>query len=917
MRNKEYRKILKFDIEKQVMVENFQNLNLKFSNACLEISAHGGLFFVSKNFKSSGKQIFKDKTLDNTIMVFKSNGDVYARLLLKDSRKRFNDNAFGDIVAAKFIKYEKILCLFENGKYLVFCPSSNSVIHMSELTPSGFFGVDNVENHLAGMTTFGNSMIFWTREGAVYLIQDIFKGERTKLMDNMYSLTEEDVYIEELVQKSKNENQKRQTRLDEINNSGNVLHSLVEDLHIHIFLDPSSMSSRTTFFVFPHFSGGIWVIKWNGQSVKKERLLQRIKDPILFLCFSHSKRRLALLTSKLRVEIYEVRDLWKGSLDIIDSFNLSSEKIQIERLKELNWVKDYVLCFCYIDKVHFLVVGSEKEPSKYIRERSSVLSDRLFYLTEVDGLRVLLMSEQSNASGNFMFKIKSQSVMHIENVSSIHEAAYLYKWYQTVSDIEGIRMGKKDLRKEQSQLINAIKVILKAIRSKNNATQMNHLLKAAAFGKLYLENEEDIKNMSDDIFDMVKLLKIWNSWKNEEQRAISFKQFIYLCLKVNPKKPFRELLDILIQNGSFALAKNLINLMMTDKDSINFLLRPWATRIIEKKLKNESDNLKEKEISVASSIKRLFIQLSSENSNVKSAEIIEIAEDALNSGFKTLAKELLKIENPSILKIGFFLKMEDFDSALEESINCLDSFYIYLILKKFFTYISKAKKSQITTENLVQKIQNLNQESLIQHLLNFLNYLDHDDKPLMIRQIDNDDTFFLNCNINELLQTATKFEAWMDITQNSKRKKMTDKFQKILDKLDETNIKARKNNNKIFSSFIEKKMKLFYYYLVISRDLNLLLISKKFLDFRKLSPKTLCEFIIESDQDFHSSKKFKNSTLKEFEDSYKGGNWLSNLSRLKILVKRKDFETATEFIKSHKLAKVNNNMINNLIRANI
>ena len=98
MNNKRYRRILKFDIEKINMVDNFQNLNVKFSNTNLEISPNGGLFFVSKNFKSTGKEIFKDKNLDNAILVFKSNGDVYARLLLRDSKRGMFNNIFGDIV---------------------------------------------------------------------------------------------------------------------------------------------------------------------------------------------------------------------------------------------------------------------------------------------------------------------------------------------------------------------------------------------------------------------------------------------------------------------------------------------------------------------------------------------------------------------------------------------------------------------------------------------------------------------------------------------------------------------------------------------------------------------------------------------------------------------------------------------------
>jgi hypothetical protein len=911
MKKKQYRPVMKFDIIEADMVPTFKDLNFKLSSACLEISEFGGLFFLCKNFRAQGTQVFQDPVLSNHIMVFKANGDVYARLTLRDPKKPKRNDTLGEIIGAKFIRFEKILLLFDTAKYLIFCPSNNKVVHTGELTPKGFFshnygnviGVD-LMNAIVGMTTFEDSMAFWTRGGALHLIQDVYKGERTKLMDNMFSMQDEDTYLQELAIADHNRITRLQPRSTNVNNSEPMQFKSDDDFILKIFPDPAYLNSKKRFFVFPHIQEGLWVLSWNGHSVSKKRILERISDPIIHLSFSYKRRRLAVLTSNLRLEIYQIEDLWKGQITTIDSIQLNSNQIPLERLRGLNWIKDYVVCFCFIDKVHFLVVGAEKTPNKFIKAGEESKMDRLFYRTEVDGLRVMFLSPQPGESANLLYKVKSKAIMDTENISSIHEAAFLYKWYQTVSGIEGVRMVQRDLRQEQDKLLNAISTILKAMKFKDDESKMTPLLKAAAFGKLYISNEEDTKRFADKIFDMVKLVKVWISWKREDQRAISFKQFYYLGLQKNPNRPFRDMLDLFIHNGSFALAKNLINLLIKNDNAINYLFRPWAKRIMDVKLKNYlGDTVEDVEVTVAQRIRFLFRELALENPHVKASEILEIAEDALKRGYKTLAKELLKIQNPPILKIGFYLKMEEFESALEESVHCNDSHYIYLIFKKFCTHISQSPSSKFNLESLAHKIQKMNNQMLSQHLMNFLDLTEEDVKSEIVDSFRPPLTFLISSSFAEILEESVEMMSGR-VTTNKKRKAIYDRMEQLIGILDKTVTRSREYGDKGLTTFIEKKLKLFYYYLIIAKEIPVHEVCEKYHGYLNVGSARILEWVYENNEEYDTGKKFAGVDVKEFKDKNKNSDWNVHLARVKHLFKLRDLAQVAIYIKSNKLYKV-------------
>ena len=499
----------RFEIMRSTMVDHFVKLQVKVANANIELSENGGFFLVSRDWTSRGVQVFADETLRHKIMVYRSNGDVHSRIGLsgqnlgrkvKFTTKSAEEAANrGNIIGAKFIKNEKIFILYDSGKYLIFCPVKSDVIHGSELTPKGFFRKDT-GNLIVGMTTFENSAIFWTENGGLHLIQNVYVNKRNKLMDDVYCTSNEDNYIEMLRASENN-----RVTVSEPRHHMDLAH-FRDDLQVQVFADPKYPNSKKRFFMFPHSLRGLWLLMWNGQSVSKKRLFERIETPIHTVSLSYRTRTLAFLTRDLKLEVHEIKDIWRKSFGAQHTYQFSNERVDLGRLRGLKWIKDYVLCFCYIDRVHFLTLGADKYPMKHVKTEAPEGTDRLFYCTEVDGLRVLFNSTEETE--NYLYRVRSKAIMETENVSSLHEASYLYQWYQNVHGKEGLKSEEKDLRSDQPALMSGISMILKALQFKENHQQMAQMLRASAFGKLYIAKDEDIKMYADKIFEMAKLIKV-------------------------------------------------------------------------------------------------------------------------------------------------------------------------------------------------------------------------------------------------------------------------------------------------------------------------------------------------------------------------------------------------------------------------
>ena len=379
---------------------------------------------------------------------------------------------------------------------------------------------------------------------------------------------------------------------------------------------------------------------------------------------------------------------------------------------------------------------------------------------------------------------------------------------------------------------------------------------------------------------------------------------MHLCIKKNHTKPYRDLIDLLIANNSFKLATRLINLVVPDKSLVNKLLRPWAEKIMDSSLKNLTEDVKSKAIvesEVADKIKKMFFRLASENSSLRTSEILDIAELALHKKHKLLARKLLQVENPPILKIGFFLKMEDFEAALEEAIHCFDSHYIYLIFKKFTSHLRTSKHCTFTLESLSKKIQSLRSSSLMKHLLEYLSSDCVESREKVVSAITSPEEFLI---LSPVLRYLTVEPGLDRITGNERRKFFNANFARVAQVAEDALYRIKENQNRQLKNFLEKDIKNFFVGMIQAKVLDCNLIRLRFKTFEALSHSMVLLHICENSEKYHSSSKCSEEYMKEFRRGSKVSDWEVSLARVKLLLKRKDIETAVELINNFSLSKV-------------
>lgn len=350
--------------------------------------------------------------------------------------------------------------------------------------------------------------------------------------------------------------------------------------------------------------------------------------------------------------------------------------------------------------------------------------------------------------------------------------------------------------------------------------------------------------------------------------------------------------------------------MVPDKSLINRLLRPWSEKIIDSHLKFHTDDGSSRaavESEVAERIKRMFFQLANNNPSLRTSEILEIAELALSKGYKLLARKLLQVENPPILKIGFFLKMEDFESALEEAVHCFDSHYIYLIFKKFTGHLKSTKQSNFTLESLSRKIQILGSTSLMNHLLGYLTSDCLESREKVVAAISNPLEFLRLSPVTEYLSATPGLDK---LTGNEKRKFFNGRIARAAQVVEDALYKITEGKDRELRSFLEREVKQFFVGIIQAKILDVNLIQLKFGSLKGLSPALVLRHICESSEKFHSARKISNDTLKEFRNGMKISDWEVSLARLKMLLKRKDFETSIALILTMKVNKVTQKIAN-------
>ena len=134
-------------------------------------------------------------------------------------------------------------------------------------------------------------------------------------------------------------------------------------------------------------------------------------------------------------------------------------------------------------------------------------------------------------SENCIYRISYESEREVESISSQHPSARLWSFYRLTKNLASkiTLVASEPVWQNQKSLTQALFSLLSCASRKLNLQKMKTMLKAVAFGKLYLEEEGMEKRIGDYLNQMLMHIKLWVSFRQTQQRGTTFPQFLHLC----------------------------------------------------------------------------------------------------------------------------------------------------------------------------------------------------------------------------------------------------------------------------------------------------------------------------------------------------------------------------------------------------
>eukprot|EP01118_Nematostelium_gracile_P020450 TRINITY_DN9916_c0_g1_i1.p1 TRINITY_DN9916_c0_g1~~TRINITY_DN9916_c0_g1_i1.p1 ORF type:complete len:794 (-),score=201.81 TRINITY_DN9916_c0_g1_i1:37-2124(-) len=265
----------------------------------------------------------------------------------------------------------------------------------------------------------------------------------------------------------------------------------------------------------------------------------------------------------------------------------------------------------------------------------------LHLYSEPDGVRIL-----SNTKTEFLHKLPD-CTEHIFKIGSTHPAAMLYD----AQDHFDKKSPKADenIRSIGDQLQMAVNACIDAAGYERDYALQRTLLKAASFGKSFLDRYD-----CQPFVEMCKTLKVLNA-VNRYDIGIPLTLRQYRLLTPD------QLLNKLIRRKQHFLALEICNYLSIRKDQV---LVDWACR----KVQGEGDDLE---------ITRIIVDKLQKMPGISYAEI---ASQAYKGGRLELATSLLEYEPKAADQVPLLISMGQDETALAKAIESGDTDLVYLVI---------------------------------------------------------------------------------------------------------------------------------------------------------------------------------------------------------------------------------------------
>lgn len=613
-----------------VMAE-FSDTFYKLYGFQYQLAPNGGPLYLTRDLNEIDSYLPVDENLKQHIMVHVADGQRIARISIPQQA-----------MAIFFLVNEKLLVFKRDGVYHIYNPydfNTDKTVDIREIPLRNYFIDSQQGNGIKLCISDSTSMVLLAGNNTLHFIYQLDNPKRVQLLEA-----------------------NKDYRFETFAESSVAYHA--------------KPNGREYQFFIACLNNGILKVDFDGKVNGITKILGHITSRITKVYLSPSRKLLAVLTDAWNMFIFKVSDL---STQFRVDLNMTEKDIQ--RFKGINWIKDHTVCLCFSRYVRFI---TRSQPVFEKRFGSGVNSGehQLLYCSESDGLRILAVNSKG-VTKNVLVRKLSKAHENVKGMLSFSPGAMLYLGYKAF--LNKTPPDEEDIIDDKVKLRKGIEEVIKAAAFELDQKKQMKLLKAASYGKVFLEDDTFDHNM---INNTCREVKLWTNILKSTGRALSLGEF-----KKMTKNSFNTLIDILIGAKHFQLACYLCNFVPRKKKLINDIFKQWVASLLNK---NDNDEL------VASTIIDTFNKIIETNETLQSTILLEIASDALKLNRKRLAEILLKKDNPPLLKITVYINMGQFESALDEALKENDSNCLYLIIGKILEIADSKSRNDIFSKMILK-----------------------------------------------------------------------------------------------------------------------------------------------------------------------------------------------------------------------
>ncbi|EGR30648.1 vacuolar sorting protein, putative [Ichthyophthirius multifiliis] len=566
-----------YQIQNLAIIQDAFQFNL--DERLVSIAKFGGPIAIYQN--PSRRDLFKqtDLTKEN-ICFYANNGDLINKCQFKCENNQI-------IVGFDFSEDELLVILLQNGIYFLIDPFINSIKPIKNLLQIHFLKMMKfkVVKQLLKFLIYlkqkikiqDNSMAYFTKSQTFYLINDIKNPQTDKIIQiNEQIKPQKWIFLKtELIFYNQNEIQNYKINNNNNNTDNNKNNIQIIQKNINVYL-MQSFQRKIFAFLQLNEREQQWII--NVYEIENQ-------------------------TQQYQIIVQNMYILYKKQQQNIEEDQIQNLLIQLFFINETTILIN-------IQKTGFFLIPLKSQTQKYLASQESYV-----FLQEIDGLKLLTESQ------NLILRKVPQSHVNIFEPISIHPAALLFEAFQSLQNKDPL--NDEDIRNDNQSLFIAVLDCIEASKYEIGIQEQALLLKAASYGKMFLQCGRENKQENIQIGEVCKILRILNALRSQFfHRTMTYYQFKGLQQE--------NLVKILMRYNLHYLASEIIQFLKFHESLQSLVHLHWAgEKVQDEKISNE--------VLLAEKIYK-------KTQFIKDIQYFEIAQKALDVGKVNLAVKLLDYE---------------------------------------------------------------------------------------------------------------------------------------------------------------------------------------------------------------------------------------------------------------------------------